>query len=142
MSALLSERATDWINSRGRWLLLLAGPVELMRALLPQLQGPGLVSTWMMAWLGACCMCLRSWRTERGLWMLSGFFLLVMLAGLAMPAVGTARDTLAGREVLGPLAADPWDALDVGVTLALMVLQAVLLLTVTVRNLALTTRVA
>ncbi len=60
---------------------------------------PGLLSAFQAIALGATAGSLVQWRTDRGLWMLAGFFLVVWSAIYGLCLYGEIRDIVAGAQI-------------------------------------------
>ncbi len=76
----MSEKRSTWLIGRGHWFLLSGFALFWLAS---WFEGLGLVTGVAAVCLGSCCGCFQKWRTDPGLWLLSGFFL-VMLGPLCL----------------------------------------------------------
>ena len=102
MTLVVSEERLDSLINRARWYFLLA--VALI--LLEFAYGIGSASAVMAIGLAATGGSLRSWRTERGLWMLSALFLVLNGVIYCVIEYGQLRDLFDGRHSPWPIAID------------------------------------
>ena len=125
MSILLPDRRIDALVA-GYQRYVLFGLALLFVA--HRLNGFCAIPAFAAIWLGACGGSLQAWRTERGLWMLSGFFLAISLAVYSLLQYAAVVDMLHNRRPPAPI------AIDASLGMALLFVQTRLLLTVTIRN--------
>lgn len=78
-------------------LIFLAGVLVIALSLL--LDGAGILTGFFATGLGGAGVLLANWRTERGLWMLAGVYLLADLFVYACCCIGQIRDALRGVQI-------------------------------------------
>ena len=124
MRLLISESELDG-HLRHYQLWMAAGAGGILVGL--QTNGPGLAVGMMAGWLGASAGAMQSWRTERGVWLLSALFLVIALTCFAMMAYGRFSDLLRGVATI-------IDSIEFAAASWLLLKQCRILLTVTILN--------
>jgi hypothetical protein len=126
MKLLLTSAKVDSVIRRARWWML--GGIGLL-AITLNAGGKGIFTSVMMITIGACGGSFRTWREDKGLWMLSCLFFVLFLLIYVGVVLGRLSDFVRHRDNL-PV----WLAIDVSVAGALLWILLRILLTITFWN--------
>ncbi len=122
----MTENRATWLIARGHWFLPAGFALFWLAS---WFDGLGVVTGFAAVCLGSCCGCFQKWKTEPGLWILSGFFLVILGPISIMLMLARIDDFV--RQVPG---LSPLNALDFSFASSLFWVTAIVLVRVSIVN--------